>query len=76
MVAGSKVQALIHLTSKRHIMGRNKEAGTLLSRQGDQKIGHSLRRLRVEIAGGFIGKDDARPGGERASDRYALALTA
>ena len=47
-----------------------------LSRESLEDLDHDLAVLRVEVAGGLVGEDDARVVGDGARDRHALLLAA
>ena len=49
-----------------------REAGGLYERR--QRVEHMARRLRVEVAGWFVGEQDARAVGDRPRNGDALLL--
>src|SRR5215216_5248130 len=58
------------------IVGHEQQGGAGGFAKGEQEVDDAIAGLLVEIAGWFIGKDDPRAGGERASDGHTLLLAA
>ena len=57
------------------VVGHHHDGGALLV-DVLQQLHHAARHLRVEVAGRFVGQQQARAAGQRAGDRHALLLTA
>ena len=65
------------IPARRHgfVVGRDDQAAAVPVSERPQEVEHGTRRLVVEVAGRFVGQDEARRVRERAGDRDPLALT-
>ena len=57
-------------------MGDQDEASLNVGDQLQHQLNDRIAGVLVKIAGRFVGKDQRRPGGERATDGDPLLLTA
>jgi hypothetical protein len=58
------------------IMGDEQQSGAGGFAKAEQEVNDAIAGLLIEIAGGFIGKDDARAGGKCPGNGHALLLAA
>ncbi len=56
-------------------MGDKDQRGTAVLVEAKQQISDLMSGFAIEVAGGFIGKQDGRLTGEGARQRYSLLLT-
>ena len=61
---------------QRRIVRHEHERTAVLAMQREQQINHALSRGAIQIAGGLVGQQNARPAGKRARHRHTLLLAA
>ncbi|RYI19316.1 MAG: cupin domain-containing protein [Acetobacteraceae bacterium] len=68
--------APVHATGEIHVVSGDQRGEAGGADQGDQDPEDVRRRVRVEVAGGLVGEQQARAVGDRARDGDALLLAA
>ena len=58
------------------IVGRDQRGNALVANEVDQLAENVLGRMRIEVSGRLVGKQELRPVGEAAADGGALLFAA
>jgi hypothetical protein len=58
------------------VVGHQHQGGAAFLVEFEQQVADALAGVAVEVAGGFVGKQHVRFGGERAGNRHALLFAA
>ena len=74
--AVAQPEDVIEAVEDHFVMGHDDDRGTLIDGDPAQQIHHDSSARRIERGGRLIGKNDARPVGERAGDRHSLRFAA